>query len=135
MEQPKYFSNVIAYYHKNLENVEREHNLGLGVFFGKDQMDWLVRAELMSALLPPVAALGIFYSLREKLSACDKRIFGICSLKLTMVCFYSFVEIPYAYLFFVTSLFSAPICMLAIRLAGNAGTKNTDTTSYQAIPG
>lgn len=131
--QPKYFSDVIAYYHQNLPNVERENALGLGVFFAKDQMDWLVRAELMGALLPPFVSLGIYYALRERLKEVDRRLFGICSLKLTMVFFYSFVEIPYGYLFFVTATFTVAVCMLAIRMS--SGEYKGKNEAYQAIPG
>jgi hypothetical protein len=131
--QPKYFSDVIAYYHSNLivHNIEREHNVGLGVLFGPEQMDWLVRAELMGALVPPIFSLGIYYLMRSKLQHVDRRLFGICSLKLTMVFFYAFVEIPYAYLFFVLAFFTAPICLLAIRIsAGEQKISNTGSVAY-----
>lgn len=115
LPQPTYFSETIAYYHEctlrfMLEQRTANENLGLAKLFNAASLPWLIRLETLAALIPPLGMLLFFIRKKESLQA-NKSFFGLCSLKLTMVFFYAFVEIPFSYLFFVPVFFTLPVCI------------------------
>jgi len=118
--QPEYYLDVITYYHDvaklrlSWDANNYSTQLGLAKLFTLDKMDWLIRLEAAAVVMTPFAALGFFVSQKKRLVQ-NKEFFGLCSLKLTMVLFYAFVEIPFDYLFFVPAFFTVPICIQAMR--------------------
>jgi len=58
---------------------------------------------LLVIFLIPVFCYFLYYKFKEKMNV---SFFGICSLKLTLVFFYSLMVIPVKYLFYTSTFFS-----------------------------
>lgn len=93
---------------KRLWQYEPEHvmrSLGLAKFFSIHQIP-LIHALLISfAVIVPSAFFAAYALLRKKCNI-NPQFYGLCSLKLSLVFFYNWLENPYLYLFFTSSLFS-----------------------------
>jgi len=118
-KQPEYFINIPAdykvgvdqawnYNYNEVSGKYYENSLGYTKYFDITQIHFLHNFQIIVAAILPFLCL-LFYKLFRKKLAINQRFFGLCSLKLTLVFFYNMVEVPYYYLFFVSTFFSYSI--------------------------
>jgi len=79
--------------------------LGFAKFFSIEQISLLHNLQLFFAIVVPAVFYFLIYSLRKK-PFINLAFAGLCGLKMTLVFFYNFLEVPYYYLFIVNTLFS-----------------------------
>jgi len=93
---------------KNLWKFQPEHvmnSLGLAKFFSIHHIPLIHTLLITFAILIPSLSLAAYSLLRKKFNL-DSQFFGLCSLKLSLVFFYNWLENPYLYLFFTSTFFS-----------------------------
>lgn len=123
-KQPEYFINIPADYHVGVDNAWRDnedkngkyyqHYLGYARYFDISQIKLLHNLQIISAAVLPFLLLGIFRLLNKRIQF-NSALFGICTLKIVLVFFYNMVEVPYFYLFFVSTFFSYPVLFAYMR--------------------
>jgi hypothetical protein len=93
--------------------------LGFGIFF-YEGMDGSTADKVLAyrkfhlaASLLTVIGLGLLYFFWMKKNI-DYRIFLLASLKIYLVIFYNFIQIPFGYLYFVPTFLSAPIILMMV---------------------
>lgn len=121
--QPEYFLNIPADYQVGVDRAWSFNNdngkyyqdfLGYTRYFDISQIKLLHNLQIGVAAVVPFLLLGLF-SLGKKRFKLNSVFFGICTLKITLVFFYNMVEVPYHYLFFVSTFFSYPILFAYIK--------------------
>jgi len=80
--------------------------LGLLKFFSFESLPLLNRLFFMANLVVPIACLVFFWKFKERI---NQPLFAICSLKLCLVFFYSFLIMPFLYLFYTSTFLSIAI--------------------------
>lgn len=117
ISQPEYFLNIPSDYHVGVDRawqsnyqdgVYYKHALGFAKFFDIYQIKTLHNLQIATAALIPGMVL-LCYMRLKKIFKLNPIFFGLCSLKITLVFFYNFLEVPYFYLYFVPTFFSYPI--------------------------
>ncbi|MBK9454103.1 MAG: hypothetical protein IPO24_00275 [Bacteroidetes bacterium] len=122
--QPEYFLNIPADYHVGVDNAWRYNDdengkyyqnfLGYARYFDISQIKLLHNLQIIVAAILPFLLLGI-YRLLPKRAQLNATFFGICTLKIVLVFFYNMVEVPYFYLFFVSTFFSYAVLFAFMR--------------------
>ena len=84
--------------------------LGLAKFFSIEQIPLLHRLVLILGLAAPLTLLGLFLLLHRRIGL-HAGMFGLASLKITLVVIFNFLEIPYLYLFFSSTLLTYPLLL------------------------
>jgi Family of unknown function (DUF6311) len=82
-----------------------KNTMGLAKFFTVEKIELLHTLLISFSALIPLVFGGIFLLLRSK-KWFQPEMFALCSLKLSMVCFYNLLEMPYPYLFYTNTFFS-----------------------------
>lgn len=117
ISQPEYFINIPADYHVGVNNAwfynykdggYYKDYLGYAKYFDISHIKLLHNLQIIVAAILPVVIISLYILAKNKISL-NKNFFAICSLKLTLVFFYNMVEVPYYYLFFVSTFFSYTI--------------------------
>lgn len=80
-------------------------NLGFAKFFTVDIIETLHKYLISTAIGAPLF-MGILFLIVRSKKWFQPQMFALCSLKLTMVCFYNLLEMPYMYLFYTNTFFS-----------------------------
>lgn len=80
-------------------------NLGFAKFFTVDTIETLHKYLISTAIGAPLF-MGILFLIVRSKKWFQPQMFALCSLKLTMVCFYNLLEMPYGYLFYTNTFFS-----------------------------
>ena len=117
--QPEYFINIPADYKVGVDQAWEynynevsgryyENSLGYTKYFDITEIHFLHNLQIIVAAILPFIFFLLYKLLHTKLSL-NRQFFGLCSLKLTLVFFYNMVEVPYYYLFFVSTFFSYSI--------------------------
>lgn len=114
-KQPEYFINIPSDYHVGVDTAWKSNEdengqyyqryLGYARYFDISQIKLLHNLQIISAAILPFLLLGAFRLLNKRI-AFNTDLFGICTLKIVLVFFYNMVEVPYYYLFFVSTFFS-----------------------------
>lgn len=121
--QPEYFMNIPSDYHVGVDNAWKsnysdggyyQHFLGYARYFDISQIELLHRLQIIVAVILPVLLISGFALFKKRVQF-NAVFFGICSLKLVLVFFYNMVEVPYHYLFYVSTFFSYAILMMYLR--------------------
>ncbi len=121
--QPEYFLNIPADYQVGVDNAWRSNNnngkyyqdfLGYARYFDISQINLLHYLQIGVAAVLPFLML-ILFSITKKRIRFNTDFFGICTLKIVLVFFYNMVEVPYYYLFFVSTFFSYAILFMYMR--------------------
>ena len=133
INDPLIFSKAQAYYNQatigewNQGGTPSHLYNGLGfakLYFERHRTDLLqgilVLRTTLFVLMPLLTlfSIGVYYKIRKKM---DDGLFLICSLKLSLAFFYSFVQIPYSYLFLVPMIISIPLLIKTSMLVYNNG--------------
>ncbi len=79
--------------------------LGLAKYFKIEEIAKLHQLLVATAVVVPILFAGLCFFMRKK-SWFQHEMFALCSLKLSMVCFYNLLEMPYFYLFYTNTFFS-----------------------------
>ncbi|TAE53023.1 MAG: hypothetical protein EAZ89_07785 [Bacteroidetes bacterium] len=93
-------------------------NLGFSKFFSDAQVPFLFRLQLWATAGAPFLLLSLFAVPRIRKSM-DPAMWGLASLKLTLVLFYNLVVVPVGYLFYVNTFLSLALWMYFVRLRFN----------------
>ena len=83
--------------------------LGLAKFFDIQQIPLLHQILIISSILAPIVYFSVFWIFRNYRKM-NSEMFTLGLLKLTLVIFFNFLEMPYFYLFYTSTLFS--YCLL-----------------------
>ncbi len=119
IQQPEYFLNIPADYKVGVNQAwNYNYNPETGIFYEKSlgytkwfdiaQVHFLHNFQIIVAAVLPFLLLLSYYLFRKKISI-NQQFFGICTLKITLVFFYNMIEVPYYYLFLVSTFFSYAI--------------------------
>ncbi len=128
-KQPEYFINIPAdykvgvdqawnYNYNEVSGKYYENSLGYTKYFDITDIHFLHNFQIIVAAILPFLCLLLFKLLKNKLKL-NQHFFSLCSLKLTLVFFYNMIEVPYYYLFFVSTFFSYSI-LFAYLKSGSA---------------
>jgi hypothetical protein len=103
----------------------KEYNqVGLYKFFTSNQLPLLRNVQLVTTMLAPPLFLAVsaryFPSFENK-----KILIGLCSLKITLLFFFSFIEMPFHYLFITPTIISYAIGFYYLSLDGSRSGANT----------
>lgn len=86
-------------------------SLGFAKFFDYENLTTLSQIFKAQFFLVPFICLAIFRGFRKYL---NEKMFLFCALKLSLLCFYGFIVMPFKYLFFTSTVFSIAIFVLMI---------------------
>lgn len=112
--QPEYFLNIPADYHVGVDRAwnwypdKIHYGMGLAKFFDITQTKLIHNLQISISAIIPVLFIVTFVLLRKRFNL-NATFFGLCSLKVSLVFFYIFLEVPYFYLYFVPTFFSYTI--------------------------
>ncbi len=124
--QPEYFLNIPADYQVGVDNAWSYNRdvdgkyyqkfLGYARYFDISDIKMLHSLQIGVAAVLPFLLLGL-YSVTRKKVRYNTTFFGICTLKIILVFFYNMVEVPYYYLFFVSTFLSYGVLLMYFRQA------------------
>ena len=125
--QPEYFINIPADYKVGVDQAWNynyneatgkyyENSLGYTKYFDISHIHFLHNLQIIVAVILPFLLLSI-YAIFHKKRKLNSEFFAICSLKLVLVFFYNMIEVPYYYLFFVSTFFSYAVLFTYLRSA------------------
>jgi hypothetical protein len=127
IKQPEYFLNIPSDYHVGvdrawkfnlIEGVYYPYSLGVSKFFDISHIKMLHNMSILISALVPLLVGLLFTHFRSKLTL-NHALFGLCSLKISLVFFYNLIEVPYYYLFLTSTFFSYPLVFKYISLYFN----------------
>jgi len=85
---------------------------GLAYFFGPHRIALLHGLLVMLSFAAPLGLAGFYYTRGRALKLAN---FPLAALKITLVVFYCFIDVPYLYLFYTSSLVSLIVIALLLR--------------------
>jgi hypothetical protein len=86
--------------------------IGFAKFFGADRMNTLHLLLISLSFIVPAAFVLIAHFLKKKMKLLN---IPLATLKISMVIFYNFIDVPYLYLFFTSSFVSLAMVVLFVR--------------------
>jgi hypothetical protein len=101
-----------------IEGVYYPYSLGVSKFFDISHIKMLHNMSILISALVPLLVGLLFTHFRSKLTL-NHALFGLCSLKISLVFFYNLIEVPYYYLFLTSTFFSYPLVFKYISLYFN----------------
>ena len=122
IQQPEYFLNIPHRYNIHLTDFWKANNydlagnrgLGLAYVFGykyHELMGWL---SILLLITVPAIWLALFAVLKKRYVIYEN-IWAMAGLKLTLLIFYNFINMPYLYIFEVPTLISLPLLLATAR--------------------
>ncbi len=138
-QQPEYFINIPSDYKVGVDQAWNynyndetgkyyENSLGYTKYFDISQIHFLHNIQIIVAAILPFLLL-LIYAIINKKRKLNSDFFALCSLKLVLVFFYNMIEVPYYYLFFVSTFFSYAILFTYLRTdAANTSENLSDKT-------
>jgi hypothetical protein len=86
--------------------------IGFAKFFGVDKMNMLHSLLICFSFTVPTAFIWLCHFLKKKMNLSN---IPLAALKISIVIFYNFIDVPYLYLFFTSSFVSLAMILVFIR--------------------
>ncbi|HLK28130.1 MAG TPA: hypothetical protein VKT28_06085 [Puia sp.] len=86
--------------------------IGFAKFFGANKMNQLHQLLISLSFIVPTAFILIYHLLKKKMNFSN---IPLAALKISIVIFYNFIDVPYMYLFFTSSFVSLAMVAIFIR--------------------
>ena len=118
IRDPAYFIHIPATYTKNLDRFWRDGNLdqhqffnvGFYKFFNSSNVKMMTIWEVLTSFGAPALLLAGVWYIRKK-DIINAKYLAFASLKLSLLCFFCFIQIPYQYVFVPVTIISYTVLL------------------------